>query len=69
MPTPIEEVNELRNKILQGYEPTPEEMHKAFSLLRSERGEAVVTAGEKRAAKAAAAEPINLQDLFGKPLS
>jgi hypothetical protein len=48
----IAQVNALRSKILEGYKPSPEELHDAFAFLRTERIGAATAAAEKSTRKA-----------------
>ena len=61
---PADAINKLRERILQGDQPSAEEMNQAIKQMRSERGIAAEARETKR--KKDNAPPINLADLFGK---
>lgn len=77
----IQKLNDLRSRVLRASElralgrydeanamdPTNEEIRQGLIQLRTERGEATRTSDEKKA-KAQAAAPLNLNDLFSKEI-
>lgn len=62
MSTAIEKINAMQRRVLNGEDPTAEEMQEVIQLLRSERGTASTTTAK---AKTPAA-PLDLAALFGK---
>lgn len=69
----IAKINQLRTDILEGRDPSPEELHDAYAFLRSQRVEASQTAADaatkKKSKKAANSVPTpslaDLDDLLG----
>jgi len=59
--SPVDEINALAKDILDGKDPSPEQMHKVIERLRSERKSVSTTADGKRKT---AAKPIDFAKLF-----
>lgn len=62
--SPIDNINRLAKLILEGKDPSPEEMHAALMQIRSERGSAVQARAEAKAKKEAKSAPIDIASLF-----
>lgn len=60
----IARINELRNRVVQNGEISLEEAREAIQLLRSRRSEAMGKHKSNEEAKV----PLNLNDLFDKPV-
>lgn len=62
----IDNLNDLRRRILKDDIPTDEEMQEGLKKLRESRYGAQTAATEKKKKAAAKKVPINLEDLFTK---
>lgn len=59
----VSRANDLRAKILQGYEPTEAEMHEIIELLIVDRT-AMLTAAASKPKKKTTSQAVNLDDLL-----